>query len=912
MYLPFARRQIAKMRALGLDYLSKHLQIGSVNISLRIEPGHDHIRIEDADPARLVWAPEGIFFTPRTTAAPRGYGLPKTEDGFGTPAGPLRFVMVNRLKHNGYPEYLRMVWKLIEKDKELPERDAKWKKNLAVWPLFYTKTDGDEFLPLPDDAPPGTKPKKNLYRVGLTHKGDVKPQFGEWLVPMVMEPRDAENWYCHRPVTVRYESSIGTDVLNMTNAFRVSQGRRPCIPPVRGFTTSMAALAVREVASTGVLRHDSTKFREGYRSTVERSYLRAGDLSGENLAIANATEDKTLQEVLVESWVDSPRHAEVMATDYETPFEPSGGADLVDESDPGSAACVLDFSVKGGSVNETYASGYEEGSPSKEIDPPVSGAIAAQVFVPFSHPLVGASVVNSYYGPISFGGEARKTDSSSMDCYRPIKPFRRYVDDDKRKKAQTFIFFKGRRVHFEYPGGTKLPDGIESVECIAVTAVTKDNEPYLRMLLKYREVDAGGLGYVLFVEGKFNGFYESRRTISRFDFPADADKYSVGRFSESGERAVFSYTTLSRYTGLVVKQTGLDWGSHVAQDDEAEREKTFGQVVNFCQFLPDGTQTYISDHLDVLVPTCSGVEDGHQFSSTCVGSCKLFATYQGESLGYAYIHVDCAISKSNLDPWSVRLRGEIEFPDGSVLVYTDTTSDNDYLQTTGDATIIHYLDIDKPEHTVYERMRFGKMGDETAPPVNAVMKVRAWLMLGVNDPRVLHLDSLDVDDLTPGYSTESAYRPEFWGQRAGGIPVLYPYRFWANLLTTHSSCQNSHPVATYKATVAQSIDYSLGAREEYTDNSVVPNPAWLGPVHQAHVGPVIEFDKELSSTRFVRIVAWGGELIVCGGFREHFSSYDAAPVVSGDRRFFVYSTLNLGEISGLGTLLNDISPIGAL
>jgi len=923
-YLPFARKQIKLMRKQGAQRASKTFEVDGVRISLKIEPGHEHIRIEELKPARLVWVPEGFFFTPRTETATTGYGLPATEDGFGTPGGPLRFVMVNHWRNNNYPDFLRSAWFKLTKGEDAGEKKGKYRRNILTWPLFYTDKDAAELLDVPEDAPPGTKPKKNLSRVGLTVRGTVLPQFDGWLLPKIEEVREPSVWYCHRPEVVpRYRSSIGAEVLRLTNEVRVAEGMRPCIPPVRGFTTDLAQIIRSIVKQTTVLRHDSSKFPEGYRSTVARAYYRAGDVAGENLAIVTPedVEDSTkpLPNFLVDSWVDSPRHFEVMTFDYETPFEPAGGADLVDELDPGSVACVLDIASGQGTVTETHAPGsFDEGSPSREVNPPVSGTLAVQMFTPLSHPLVGVSVVQTAYGPISFGGTARKTDSSSMDCYRPIKPPRRYSSDAEDERNQAFVYFKGRRLFYEYPGGTKLPADIDSVECIGLTVIHKKNEDgedvaWLRMLLKHRENESGGLGYVLLVEGRFNAFYETRETLARFDFPVDADKYSVGRFSASGNKAVFPFTALAPYTGTVVRQGSTDWSSRTAQNPSLARELTFGQVVNFVEINADGSHTITTDSLDVEVPTCSGTANNHQFLSTCVGSCKLFATYSGEELQFAEITVDCETSKSNDDPWQIRLRGELKFPNDDVLVYTDTFSDTDWFQTTGDATIIHYLDIDNPDHTIYEKMRFGPMGDEVAPTPSPVMRVRAWLMLGVADPVEMPLVSLDVDDLTPGYETWAEYRPAFWVERAGEIPLLTPFRGFINLLLTHSSCQNSHPTGAYKAVVAQDDQTrGLGAKLEYMENSALVNPFWVGPVHQAHVGPVIDFDRSLSSTRFVRVVAWDDELIVCGGFRFHFSSFDAAPVELGDDRYFLHSTLDLGEITGLGVLLKDISPIGAL
>lgn len=47
-FLPFARTRIAALKALGTPYASQSFEIRSAKISVRIEPGHEHIRIEEA------------------------------------------------------------------------------------------------------------------------------------------------------------------------------------------------------------------------------------------------------------------------------------------------------------------------------------------------------------------------------------------------------------------------------------------------------------------------------------------------------------------------------------------------------------------------------------------------------------------------------------------------------------------------------------------------------------------------------------------------------------------------------------------------------------------------------------------------------------------------------------------------
>ena len=45
-YLPFARSCVAKLKGLGMPYASQQYEIDGVSIKVRIEPGHEYIRID--------------------------------------------------------------------------------------------------------------------------------------------------------------------------------------------------------------------------------------------------------------------------------------------------------------------------------------------------------------------------------------------------------------------------------------------------------------------------------------------------------------------------------------------------------------------------------------------------------------------------------------------------------------------------------------------------------------------------------------------------------------------------------------------------------------------------------------------------------------------------------------------------
>lgn len=69
-YLPFARRMVQQLRSLGLPYATKTLLVDNVEISVRIEPGHDHIRIEDKNTCLYQFFTTGPNHIPPTEKLP--------------------------------------------------------------------------------------------------------------------------------------------------------------------------------------------------------------------------------------------------------------------------------------------------------------------------------------------------------------------------------------------------------------------------------------------------------------------------------------------------------------------------------------------------------------------------------------------------------------------------------------------------------------------------------------------------------------------------------------------------------------------------------------------------------------------------------------------------------------------------
>lgn len=244
---------------------------------------------------RLAWMPEGIVFVPRSAAAPKGWGLPATEDGLGTPGGDFPFVLLNHHEHANYPDYLASVYASAESD---AHRRLNWPAQHQTYEL---------------------EPGYSL-RIGAAHwtaKGwSVLPQFaGRWL-PLLRERRQ-ESWFCHRPqpVTLRYDSQA--EILTRTNALRADEGKPPVFPALRGWSASLADAVLAENKTAARFGHDSPNFRAGWQSAAQRTAWRYSAANGE--IIAGAPFDwhaAQMGQAAVEAWTNSPSHRAAMVADY--------------------------------------------------------------------------------------------------------------------------------------------------------------------------------------------------------------------------------------------------------------------------------------------------------------------------------------------------------------------------------------------------------------------------------------------------------------------------------------------------------------------------------------------------------------------------------------------------------------------
>ena len=84
-FLPFARSCITKLKKLGLPYADQSFEIGGASIKVRIEPGHEYIRIEGGTKDYLVWPTSKVH---RTGSTKRRSTVTITQKSLSVAGGP--------------------------------------------------------------------------------------------------------------------------------------------------------------------------------------------------------------------------------------------------------------------------------------------------------------------------------------------------------------------------------------------------------------------------------------------------------------------------------------------------------------------------------------------------------------------------------------------------------------------------------------------------------------------------------------------------------------------------------------------------------------------------------------------------------------------------------------------------------
>lgn len=295
--LPHSRegeRQARFLETLGVGALHRRNADGSVSRKvgerLYVTPGQLDQRVTKI--SKLAWVPEGMVITPRSASNPKGWGLPPTPDGGGTPGGDFPYAVINHYQHNNTPEYLHSVYS------DTPRIDGQGARMALNWPVNYMQDEASE--------------------IGSWQADRFLPQFAARWVPLLKEKKQSE-WFCHRPEIRPWPFGMMPAILEGVNAVRASVGRAPVSPPLAGWTPDLAQAITLENVRAKLVDHNSTTFRQGWQQLIQRVEARAGQLvtAGENLyASYGQNTGAALGDEAVAAWTTSPPHYAVMTYDY--------------------------------------------------------------------------------------------------------------------------------------------------------------------------------------------------------------------------------------------------------------------------------------------------------------------------------------------------------------------------------------------------------------------------------------------------------------------------------------------------------------------------------------------------------------------------------------------------------------------
>ena len=526
---------------------------------------------------RLVWLPEGFVITPRTAGAPDGFGMPPTPDGKGTPGGPLKQVIINRFKDNQYPDAVYR-WGMEQAGMK-PGAGQVVAGNLFMMDWELDKESGFGIgIVLPADG---------------AGEGEFLPQFDKRWVPNYAEP-DSGEWHCHRPMPA-HESEQQLRMRMETNLLREEVGRPPFGAMLRGRNGWLSSDAVYQMRYSGIYGHGSRKFRVGHQEFLDRT-RRDGWHSAynENIMFRQGDDPESLDFAVtaVAAWRSSPSHY---------------GAIIEDFSDGGTSYESVESWAGGAVFTAMQPPPYALDTPTKPTNNPTAeSAVMAQiiegtdVFV-FSMP--GTHSDRAPVGVINSNiiGETGPSD----DMMHSIYPYS--VGD---YIADRLLTYRGRYIVV----AEQVP--WRGFRILSATTLVEDGEEVaLRMAVLLSPSHGPGPAYLAIYSGKIHDFMATRVEVGRFLLPSDdASQIATPRWSASGEKMVFSYSTLN---DVPPGRVFVDYN----ESSDGQPSGVTGQKIHFVEFADGAFSTLREDEL-IITPLSFG--KGF-YSQECKGTCALLA-----------------------------------------------------------------------------------------------------------------------------------------------------------------------------------------------------------------------------------------------------------------------------------------------
>lgn len=819
--------------------------------------------------SNLVWLPEGFVITPRTAAAPDGYGLPPTKDKFGTPGGPAREVIINRFKDNQYPDaiFKRMGVKLPKGDRA--------NTNILCY-ADWQVAQGSKYLP-------GIAKGKQVYR-----------QFNTRWAPNFREKAGSQ-WYCHRP-EYAIEPELQAAIRQYTNIERKKVGREALTAPIRGTEGALAEAITFLNYDSHVGGHDSYKYKPQYESFEYRVRAEGRTpAAGENVFATSAPDFKSARaaQAAVAGWVSSPGHYANMISDWYGDKKAWGTVDSSGRS------------LKGSYISEFETFPYTLGSPTKPQVPPLTGAVFTQIF---------HSVDKFVYESLIQDQGDDSDDAPQLGFIPPyLKQGSGYfppVGLQLITLGSVFVTMFGRRLEVF----TATVSSEKFVVLAAKAFKPFDGSPtdnYLMRVVGFtRQPEPNytdGPCYLVIFEGQAHNFLATRQEIGRYALPKDTlGQMAIPKFSASGAKVVFSYTEHEYIEGQYAT-TLLSGGRYfplrawLLSDQPATylTDQASSERIKFVEFY-GGAFTQAQDvTLPAQVTYTRGT--GFTFNKTCVGEYPLLADYTKEFLVFATVSVDSSSQLIEGGLPSSRLKGILRCPTGREIVYADTVDEGGAIS--GTFRHIVYLDIMNPDDAILAEY-------EARGNVNGNVLLDTRIMFR-NRALNQRLDFLANDARHRGGAP-------YTGLQAGASN-LFPFSRVSTvsdstvMLQVNPTEMDIHPAGAHNVVLV-----ATGGAERLLFRGTAGG---VGATGFTCVGPSFMpgtdygFVEALGSPSVhdgvvASIARYQQDFIVAGYAINPLHLYE--DFWSGEDSFFRYSSLDLESITGMPGLSKNILPIGVL
>lgn len=955
---------IAQTAGVPVYRLSRQTPYGQVTASVHgplafkavhsvAEPEEPAPEEEVAGITRLVWLPEGFVITPRTAGAPDGFGMPPTPDGKGTPGGPLREVIINRLENNSYPDAIHKA--LGDASEEVAGRPLR----VCAAGLMCMDWEIDK----PDD-----KVRGGGFSVGMNIAGKWVQQFSDRFDTNFNEI-DVSEWYCHRPmVDPGQEDKFLKRMRDRVNEMRAAVGRAPVGRPLRGSDGMLSESAAYAAHYSGIMAHDCDLFRDGHHKFYDRSQLRCGSVGawrvGENLHASSAVVvDNDAVDDAMAAWKASAGHYRNIIYDWgEDGGE--GYGELYPSVD--SAARALNGDVIKGGIGPPYLIT----TPIDDYDPPASGPMFVQVFS--GRPKFVGSGAHDGRQPVRIGIEPQFAGASFFSPFqdtsgggpfdRPLPVAGQYTSSNERRYMAQSVCCHGHEIPVVAPDpDDDDPPAPQTAAVLSAAAATVAGVQVLRIITLDRphEVISKHRPAALVVrEGLLHDFWSTQKVVGRFEFPLDTGSMSTIKTSVSGDKAVFCYSItepcLTRThwrppfgTPRPDMRKALIQTTVLTEAHDHDKDPfVWGCTLRFVEWTAGSGFSVLLDSSLEITPELSfsdwperGVNFYHStYTQTCAGEYKLFADYVGEDVVYATARVDCSLKHRNgcqdseIGPigrpmYERKMHGEIVFPDSTRLIYSDTTafiSGSDAALSllpiddngaSGMFRDILHLDILRPNDAVYIQHEIGGTVEVRSSSGGAnyhdffPTSKCSIVSCGV---KVKEMADVMQSTMFDGPYRELAQEVGTLGESVGskfaraciGFLQYAGYREPGTgreraTFTPSSSYLPQLPAAPFKAMLFDDspIPGLMGRGNE--------SPITLPQI----VGPRFYRGRYLNQP-LAHLVRYGGHSIAAGKVNNPFGFIGGGWV--GDDGYFWQSTLNLKAITGLPDLKDNIMPIGVL